>query len=196
MLQVKAWQDKHPGEECWFAYFAHPEIDLAEYGIRCHHLPTIDTFWLGGSDVIAPEVQGNVLISAGDLSGCEWPSQQLNPYRTFQSMKPAEVIDYGVMVYHGSFDMRQTAALSRAENADQMLGNGNAQGALLLAREAVSIDPGEISSLGALGESAAALGYKDEARAAWQAELVAARKLEPDAQVSYVPDLEAKLAKQ
>jgi hypothetical protein len=48
LLQVKAWHDKHPGEECWFAYFAHPEIDLAEYGIPCHHLPTIDTFWLGG----------------------------------------------------------------------------------------------------------------------------------------------------
>ena len=196
LLQVKAWQDRHPGEECWFAYFAHPEIDLAEYGIRCHHLPTIDTFWLGGSDVIAPEVQGNVLISAGDLSGCEWPSQQMNPYRTFQSMKPAEVIDYGVMVYRGSFDMKQAAALSRAENADQLLAKGDAQGALRLAREAVSIDPDEISSQTTLGKSAAALGQKDEARTAWQAALASARQLEPDAQLSYVPDLEAKLAKQ
>lgn len=48
LIQVKAWQDRHPGEECWFAYFAHPEIDPEVYGIHCHHLPTIDTFWVGG----------------------------------------------------------------------------------------------------------------------------------------------------
>lgn len=196
LIQVKAWQDKHPGEECWFAYFAYPEINPAVYGIHCHHLPTIDTFWLGGADLIPANVQGNVLISAGDLSGCEWPSQQMNPYRTFQAMKPAEVIDYGVMVYRGSFDMKQAAALSRAEYADQLLEKGDAQGALRLAREAVAIDPEEISSQGALGESAAGLGNKDEARAAWQAALASVRRLEPDAQLSYAPDLEAKLAKQ
>ena len=22
LYQVKQWQDRHPGEECWFAYFA------------------------------------------------------------------------------------------------------------------------------------------------------------------------------
>ena len=196
LIQVKAWQDKHPGEECWFAYFAHPEIDPAVYGIHCHHLPTIDTFWLGGADLIPATVQGNVLISAGDLSGCEWPSQQMNPYRTFQAMKPAQTIDYGVMVYRGSFDLKQAAALSRAENADQLLEKGNPQGALLLAREAVAIDPDEISSQTALGNSAAALGQKDEARAAWQAALASVRRLEPDAQLSYAPGLEAKLARQ
>ena len=24
LYQVKQWQDRHPGEECWFAYFARP----------------------------------------------------------------------------------------------------------------------------------------------------------------------------
>jgi len=38
-------------------------------------------------------------------------------------------------------------------------------------------------------------GNKEAARAAWQSAITAARQLEPDAQVSYVPDLEAKLAK-
>jgi cytochrome c-type biogenesis protein CcmH/NrfG len=64
-----------------------------------------------------------------------------------------------------------------------------------LAREAVAIDPEEIISQTALGDSAAALGQKDEARQAWQAALASAKQLEPDAQVSYVPDLEAKLKK-
>jgi len=195
LIQVKAWQDKHPGEECWFAYFAHPEVNPEVYGIRCHHLPTIDTFWLGGADLIPATINGNVLISAGDLSGCEWPTGRMNPYREFQSKEPQEMIDYGVMVYRGTFDVKQVAALSRAINAYQLLWKGDAKGALPLAREAVAIDPTEIMSQTALGDSAAALGQKDEARKAWQAALVEAKKLEPDAQLSYVPDLEEKFKK-
>src|SRR5580698_3074439 len=80
LLQVKHWQDRNPDQECWFAYFARPVIDPAVYGIRCHALPTFDTQW-GGVGLVPPSVTGTVLISAGDLSGCEWPSGQLNPYR-------------------------------------------------------------------------------------------------------------------
>jgi hypothetical protein len=195
LIQVKQWQDRHSGEECWFAYFAYPEIDPAIYGITCHHLPSPDTFWMGGEELVPATINGSVLISAGDLSGCEWTSGTLNPYRGFQSMKPAEMIDYGVMVYRGSFDMKQAAALSRAESAFHMMWKGSAAAALPIAREAVIIAPGDIMSETALGDSAAALGQKDEARKAWQAALASARQLEPDAQVSYVPDLEAKLGK-
>ena len=195
LYQVKDWQDQHPGEECWFAYFAYPEIDPAVYGIRCHHLPTADTFWMGGSDIVPPSIQGSVLISAGDLSGCEWPSSRMNAYRGFQRLKPDAKIDYGVLVYRGNFQVNQAAALSRAQNAYLLLGKGKPAEALALAREAVTIDPEEIISQTALGDVAAALGQKDEARKAWQAALASARQLEPDAQVSYVPDLEAKLKK-
>lgn len=193
LYQVKAWQDRHPGEECWFAYFARPEIDPAVYGIRCHAMPTLDTFWLGGTENLPPVIQGRVLISAGDLSGCEWPSGRMNPYRSFQSLQPAETIDYSVFVYRGSFQVNQAAALSRAENAFQLLWKGNAAEALPLAREAVALDPTEIMSQTALGDASAALGQKDEARKAWQAALASAKQLEPAAQESYVPDLEAKL---
>jgi tetratricopeptide (TPR) repeat protein len=195
LYQVKEWQDRDPGEECWFAYFARPEIDPAVYGIRCHAMPTIDTFWLNGSDIIAPAIQGTVFISAGDLSGCEWPSGRMNPYRDFQRLKPDGMIDYGVLVYRGSFQVRQAAALSRAQNASFLLGKGKSAEALALAREAVTIDPEEIISQTALGDIAAALGQKDEARKAWMAALANAHQLEPEAQVSYIPDLEAKLKK-
>jgi hypothetical protein len=193
LIQVKQWQDRHPNQECWFAYFAHPEIDYAVYGIRCHHMPTIDTFWLGGSDIVPPQIDGNVLISAGDLSGCEWPSGQMNPYRNFQSLTPAESIDAGVFIYRGSFAMNQAAAVSRAMRAYQLMGQGKMQEAYALAQEAVAIDPHEITSQTALGDIANVLGKKDQARAAWQAALALAKQLEADAQVSYVPDLEAKL---
>jgi tetratricopeptide (TPR) repeat protein len=193
LYQVKDWQDRHPGEECWFAYFAYPEIDPAVYGIHCRMMPTIDTFWLGGADIIPATIKGNVLISAGDLSGCEWPSSRLNPYTVFQSLQPDEMIDYGVLVYRGTFHVNQAAALSRAQNAYALLGKGKAQDALALAREAVLLDPREIISQTALGDSAAALGQKDEARKAWQAALASARQLEAGAQISYIPGLEAKL---
>jgi hypothetical protein len=195
LFQVKEWQDKHPGEACWFVYFARPEIDPAVYGIHCQAMPTPDTGWIGGADVIPPAIEGNVLISAGDLSGCEWPSGRMNPYREFVSRKPDEIIDYSVMVYRGSFHVEQAAALSRAQRAYELLGKGDAPGALAIAREAVAIDPEEITSQAALGDSAAALGQKDEARKAWEAALASAKQLEPDAQVSYVPDLEGKLKK-
>jgi len=193
LFQVKEWQDRHPGEECWFAYFARPEVDPAVYGIHCQALPNIDTLWLGGSDIVPPEIHGSVLISAGDLSGCEWPSSRMNPYTAFQSLQPDEMIDYGVLVYRGSFQVNQAAALSRAQRANELLAAGKPAEALPLAHEAVAIDPVEIISQTALGDIAAALGQKDEARQAWQAAIASARQLEPDAQVSYIPDLETKL---
>jgi 4-amino-4-deoxy-L-arabinose transferase-like glycosyltransferase len=195
LLQVKHWQDVHPDEECWFAYFARPEVDPATYGIHCHALPTIDTFWLGGSDIVPPEIHGTLLISAGDLSGCEWPSATMNPYRNLQHLEPVESIDYGVLVYRGDFSVNQVAALSRAQHAMQLLAAGKPDQALPLAREAVAIDPEEIISQTALGDVAAALGQKDEARQAWQSAIASARRLEPEAQPSYIPDLEKKLSR-
>ncbi len=195
LYQVKAWQDRNPGVECWFAYFAYPEIDPATYGITCHRLPNIDTLWLGEAEVTPPKVNGAVLISAGDLSGCEWPSGKVSPYGAFQKMEPAEVIDDAVFVYRGDLDLRQAAALSRAMHAYTLLRQGKMDDALAMAREAVAIDPNELMSQSALGNIAAAKGNKDEARAAWQSALEIAKQLEPDAQPSYVPELEEKLKK-
>jgi 4-amino-4-deoxy-L-arabinose transferase-like glycosyltransferase len=195
LYQVRDWQQRNPGQECWFAYFAYPEFDPATYGIHCHPLPTLDTFWLSGEEITPPEIQGAVLISAGDLSGCEWPSGLLNPYIDFQRLKPDETIDSGIFVYRGRFQIKQAAALSRAELAYELLGKGNAPEALKLAREAVAIDPAELFSQTALGDAAATVGLKDEARKAWQAALDSARQLEAGAQTGYVGDLEAKLKK-
>ena len=51
LYQVKAWQDRHPSQSCWFAYFAYPVIDPAVYGIHCSMLPTADTGWDGGTSI-------------------------------------------------------------------------------------------------------------------------------------------------
>lgn len=195
LFQVKAWQDRHPGEECWFAYFAYPEVDPETYGIRCHHLPTADTYYLGGADIVPPDIDGTIVLSAGDLSGCEWPVASLNPYDAFRRMKPDETIDHAVMIYRGRFDMHQAAALAFAENALQVLDAGVPALALKFAVEAVALDPTLILGHRALGDVLDALGRKEEARKEWETALAQARRLEPGAQVMFVPDLEARLNK-
>jgi 4-amino-4-deoxy-L-arabinose transferase-like glycosyltransferase len=195
LIQVKEWQDRHPNEDCWFAYFAYPEIRPEEYGIRCKHLPNADTGWMGGADLVPASYEGTVLLSAGDLSGTELPDARVNPYQGFQPLVPDETIEYGVFVYRGRFGLRQAAAMSRAQRAWRLLGANQPQQALALAREGVGFDPEEINCQTARGDAAAALGQKDEARAAWTAAIAIAGKMEPDAQPSFVPDLEAKLGK-
>jgi tetratricopeptide (TPR) repeat protein len=150
---------------------------------------------MGGADVVTPKVHGNVLISAGDLSGCEWASGKVSAYEAFHSMKPAEVIDDSVFVYRGNIALRQAAAMSRAQNSYALLMKGKVVDALAIARDAVATDPNELLSQMALGDIAAAKGNKDEARKAWEAALAIVRQLEPDAQASYVPDLQRRLSK-
>ncbi|MFZ0522323.1 MAG: glycosyltransferase family 39 protein [Candidatus Acidiferrales bacterium] len=195
LFQVKAWQQRHPQEECWFAYFAYPEVYPETYGIHCHHLPTMDTDGLGGADNVPPVIDGTVLLSAGDLSGCEWPAASLNPYDAFRRAKPDETIDDAVMIYRGRFDMKQAAALSRAQNAMAATRKGNAAAALALADEAIAIDPSSILAHEARGDALAAMARKQEAQQEWNTALNEARKLEPGAQTMFVPDLETKLSK-
>src|ERR1700723_3442258 len=195
LFQVKAWQGRHPGEECWFAYFAYPEINPETYGITCHHLPTADTGGLGGADNVPAVFDGTVIMSAGDLSGCEWPAASLNPYDAFRRAKPEETIDHAVMIYRGRFDLAQAAALSRAQNAAEAVGKGDAARALALAEDAVAIDPSSILGHEARGDALAAMGRKEEARQEWAAALSETRKLEPGAQPMFAPDLQSKLNK-
>ena len=195
LYQVKAWQDRHPGEECWFAYFAYPVVDPAVYGIRCHHLPNLDMGWFNSAEVVPPVISGNVLLSAGDLMGSEWSDNRLNPYMSFHTLEPDEVIDYSVLVYRGSFRINQAAALSRVQRANELMQAHQPAQALALIREAASLDPEGVEAQNALGDIAAGLGQKDEARRAWQAALAAARQLAPDAGKNYIRDIEGKLKK-
>jgi 4-amino-4-deoxy-L-arabinose transferase-like glycosyltransferase len=193
LLQVKQWQDRHPDQECWFAYFARPVIDPGVYGIRCHALPTFDTQWSGGVGLIPSTINGTVLISAGDLSGCEWPSGQLNPYRSFQSLHPNLAIDDSVFVYQGTLAVPEISALASAQQSQGLLARGQSGPALVLAREAVVTSPDNLITQTALGDAAAAAGDKQTAKTAWQAALQIAQRLEPGARASYIPDLESKI---
>jgi hypothetical protein len=193
LIQVKEWEDRHPGEDCWFAYTVRPFIHPETYGIHCHILPN----GLGGAgpEAVPPIVHGIVLLSAAEVEGGLWPSAELNPYRAFQTVQPNEEIDYGVLVYRGDVHMEATGGLSRAFLAWDKLQAHKPQEALSLAEEGVKMAPGHLYAEWALGDAAAAVGKKDEARIAYQAAITASKKLDPQRQAEYVKSIEDTLKK-
>jgi tetratricopeptide (TPR) repeat protein len=193
LYQVKEWEDRHPGEDCWFAYTVRPFIHPETYGVHCHVLPN----GLGGAgkETVPAIIHGSVLLSAAEVEGGLWPSEEMNPYRAFQKMKPDEEIDYGVLVYRGDVHMEETGGLSRAFLAWDKLEAKQTQEALALAEEAVKLAPGHLYAQWALGDAAAAAGKKDEARTSYNAAIVAANRLDPSRRADYVKSLEDALKK-
>ena len=193
LYQVKAWEDAHPHEDCWFAYTVRPFIHPETYGVHCHILPN----GLGGNgpEPVPPVIHGSVLLSAGEVDGSIWPSQELNPYRAFQSRKPDEEIDYGVLVYRGDVHMEATGGVSRALLAWDKIDAHQPQEALALAEEAVKLAPEHLYTQMALGDAAAAAGKKDEARAAYHAAMAEANKLDPVRRAQYLSDIDASVKK-
>src|SRR5580698_308865 len=190
---IKQWVDAHPGEECWLAYSAYPDLRPQAYGIPCHPLPTAHT---GGEilPVDVPEtIHGNLLLSADDLEACDWPSDQLNVFERFRWMPMAEQIDHRVFVYRGDFHVPEAAALGAVQKSEILLGENRPAEALVAAEKAVALQPQNLLAQMALGDAQAALGDKNGARAAYELALAAAHRLEADAQPLYVPDLEQKL---
>src|SRR5450432_1367262 len=190
---VKQWVDAHPGEECWFAYSAYPELRPQDYGIPCHPLPTAHTEWEILPTEVPETIHGNILLSADDLEACDWPSDQLNVFERFRWMPMAEQIDHSVFVYRGDFHVPEAAALGAVQKSNILLRENRPEEALVAAEKAVALLPGNLLAQMALGDAQSALGDKNGARAAYELALAAAHRLEADAQPLYVPDLKQKL---
>jgi 4-amino-4-deoxy-L-arabinose transferase-like glycosyltransferase len=190
---IKRWVDAHPGEECWLAYSAYPDLRPQAYDIPCHPLPTAHT---GGEilPVDLPEtIHGNLLLSADDLEACDWPSDQLNVFERFRWMPMAEQIDHSVFVYRGDFPIPEAAALAAVQKSKILLRENRPAEALVAAQKAVTLQPENLLAQTALGDAQMALGDKDSGRAAYELALAAAHRLEADAQLMFVPGLEQKL---
>ena len=198
LFQVKEWEDRHPGEECWFASSVGgvvPPLDL--YGVRCHQLPNAMRAIMGseGLEPVPVIIHGTLLLSASEVAGMIWPSKQLNPYRRFQDMKPDEEIDYGILVFKGDLPMEEARADSLALQARAKLQQKQTEEALALAEEAIRAAPDYLYAQWALGDAAAAAGKKDEARAGYQKALAIAGKLEPERAAEYTKRLQDSLKK-
>ena len=190
---IKQWVDAHPGEECWLAYSAYPDLRPQAYGIPCHPLPTAHTEWEILPTEVPETIHGNLLLSADDLEACDWPSDQLNVFERFRWMPMAEQIDHSVFVYRGDFHVPEAAALGAVQKSNILLRENRPEEALVAAEKAVALQPGNLLEQMALGDAQSALGDKNGARAAYELALAAAHRLEADAQPLYVPDLEQKL---
>jgi hypothetical protein len=96
---------------------------------RWHLLP--ESYLYGLTDVravadsmqtyILGTIDGPVLISAGTLSGFEMGPGLLNPYDQFQKLQPSAVIQYGIMVFDGHFNIPLASALAHEQHARELL---------------------------------------------------------------------------
>ena len=193
---VKKYLDNRGVKDCWFAYFVEPSIHFSAYGIPCKPLPTADSGWTDDQIDTPPTITGTLLISAGTLTGYEWGSNVLNPYREFQKRKPVAFIQDGVFVYDGTFDMRFASALGHVTRARDLTSAGQLAPALVEAQTAVAIDPDELQAQMVLGDTLTALGRPLAAKPAYQQALAIAKTMEPSAESIWVKIIQRKIAGQ
>jgi hypothetical protein len=188
---------KRPPPDCWFAYFPDGVVDPAAYGIPCHRLPTANTlWWMHDPTTVPTSIDGIVLISDSDLEGIEFGEGPLNPYEQFRHLRPSALIDYGIDVYVGHFDIPLAAGLNDAELANQLLKQNRPDQALTEAQLAVALAPNLVNPEVALGDALTALHRPAEARACYQRALTLAQNVEPQLQTGWIHDLNTKLATQ
>jgi hypothetical protein len=186
---VRRYVDARGIKNCWFAYFNQAMMDFRSFGIPCTPLLTAEY----QTPDTPPAIDGTVLISAAVLSGFETGTGPLNPYGQFQKLKPAAVIDYGVFVYDGHFEIPLAAALRHVQKAGGLLSGKNAPDALSEARQAEALAPDSAAVNDMLGQAAEASGQPDDAARYYQKALTIAKSVQPGFQEARIADLEKRL---
>jgi 4-amino-4-deoxy-L-arabinose transferase-like glycosyltransferase len=185
LKSIKTYLDQRHVKDCWFAYFAAVVADPQYYGIPCKPLTTIASTWLQPSMDVPASIDGPVLISAGVLSGYEFGPDQLNPYEQFTKLHPTAVIDYGVFVYDGHFDIPLASALNHVTQSQLQERAGNMDQALAEAQTAVQLAPDSLQTQARLGFVLLKLGRRGEGRQALQRALTIAQTIKPELQSSW-----------
>jgi tetratricopeptide (TPR) repeat protein len=134
-----------------------------------------------------------VLISASNLSGVEFGPGTLDPYGQFKLLKPTAVIDNGVFVFDGSFDMSLAAAISKVQKAQNLAQAKQLEQALQEAQAAVALAPDSITTQLALGDILLELGHAEQARTSYEKALDLARTIKPEFQIRSIPNIEQRL---
>ncbi len=194
MKSVQRYLDANGITHCWLAYFGQGVVDYSYYGIPCQPLITADSLYFDGPHDVPPSIDGPVLMSAGVLSGFEFGPGALNPYLQFQKLKPVAVIDYGVFVYQGHFEIPLASALSHVQKAGVLLAEHNAAAALGEAQQAEALAPDSAAVNAMLGRALDANGRSSEAMDFYRIALHQGKTVEPDFQVSTAAGLERRLA--
>jgi 4-amino-4-deoxy-L-arabinose transferase-like glycosyltransferase len=189
---VKRYVDERGIQQCWFAYTAEPAIPFRAYGIPCKTLPTMDSMWFGLKTDTPSAIQGPVFISHIPLTFYESGSSLLSPYREFEKLTPTAVIENGVFVYDGTFEVPYAAAFDRAVKSRDLLEQHQPEQALAAAQAAIAIAPDYMLALMALGDAQKAVQKNAEARITFEKALAMARRMEPTAQEVWIPRVQEK----
>ncbi len=186
---TKKYLDGRHVKDCWFAYFAEVVVDPAYYGVPCKPLTTIASVWLQPTINVPASIDGPVLISAGVLSGYEFGPGELNPYDQFQHIQPTAVIEDGLFVFDGHYDIPLAAALNHVTRAQLAVQNKDLDKALSEAQAAAALAPRSVQAQAVLGDILGQLNRTDEARQAYQKALDAAESIHPEFQRGWIPGL-------
>jgi Dolichyl-phosphate-mannose-protein mannosyltransferase len=176
-------------KNCWFAYFADVVVEPAYYGVPCKPLTTIASVWLQPSIEVPASIDGTVLISAGTLSGYEFGPGDLNPYDQFLRLQPTAVIEDGLFVYDGHFEIPLAAALNHVTRAQLAVAANHLEEALTEAQAAVALAPQSVQAQAELGDVLRRLQRPEESRAAFRKALDAAQTIHPEFQSGWLPGL-------
>ena len=193
LKSIKQYLDGRGVKDCWFLYFAEGAAEPSYHGIPCKPLPTISTLWLNLPIDVPRSIYGTVLISASNLSGVEFGPGSLDPYGQFKSLKPTAVIDHGVFVFDGKFDVPLVAAITKVQQAQNLAAANQLDQALQEAQAAVALAPDSIQAQLALGDVLRGMGQTQQARAIYQKALGLAKTIEPEFQIRSVPGIEGRL---
>jgi hypothetical protein len=191
---TKKYLDARHVDHCWFAYFAAVVAEPSYYGIPCKPLTTIASIWLQPSIDVPASIDGPVLISAGVLSGYEFGPGSLNPYDQFQKIQPTAVIEHGIFVYNGHFDIPLASALNHVTQAQLLSASDRLDQALTEAQTAVTLAPDAVQTQAELGDVLMRLHKNEEGRQAFQRALSNAQNSHPEFQSGWVPGLRIALA--
>jgi len=193
LKSVKKYLDGRGIHECYFVYFAGGVVDTGYYGIPCKLLPTVNTLWVNEELPVPETIDGTVLISAGNLSGFEFGPGVLNPYEQFKSLEPTAVIDHGIFVFDGHFEMQRAAAIWHAQKSQSLMRNRELAEALKEARKAHSLAPDSVDANVLLANILMLLKQPAEAKPHLEKALLLARTVEPAFQSAQIPRLEGML---
>jgi hypothetical protein len=190
---TKKYLDGRQVKQCWFAYFAQVVADPTYYGVPCKPLTTIASVWLQPSIDVPASIDGPVLISAGTLSGYEFGPGPLNPYDQFQKLRPSALIEDGVFVFDGHFEIPLASALNHVTQAQLLAKNNHLDEALSEAEIAASLAPDSVQTQAQLGFILLQLKRPAEARPALQRALMLALTVHPEFQEDWVTGLKSSL---
>jgi tetratricopeptide (TPR) repeat protein len=161
---MRLYIDRNNIRDCWFAYFGSVIIDSSYYGISCKPLPTsFERLAQSPMPEIPAAIDGPIFLSASEISGPLWGSDDANPYTAFRPKRPAAVIAGSILVFDGQNDVSAAAALTHSSASARLLQQGELDRALSESEMAIALAPNAAEAHAARGNVLAKMKRDNDA---------------------------------